>query len=256
MTCSAPRDLLGPFFDGELVGEEHAAMVRHLRTCEVCARGLAGLEHLRGALRTAARVSAPAGLADRVRTDIAAQPASAAPLARHDPPSRLMRWSRQAGALAAAAAVAAFLTWGVMSRLTSERAVAHDVLVAHVRSLAQDSLVQIASSDRHTVKPWFTGRTDFSPNVKDIGGEGFPLIGGRLDFAGDRRVAVVVYKRRQHVINVFSWPAVPQAAAASPGLSAHAEKGYNSLRWTAAGLDHWAISDLNAAELAQFQKLF
>jgi anti-sigma factor RsiW len=114
---------------------------------------------------------------------------------------------------------------------------------------------QVASSDRHTVKPWFAGRLDFSPAVKDLAAEGFELTGGRLDIVGDRRIAALVYKRRQHIINVFMWPASAGLGLESTGAMRASLRGYNVLTWTSDGLTYWAVSDLNAAELGELQKL-
>ena len=127
-----------------------------------------------------------------------------------------------------------------------------EVVAAHVRSLLQERSIQIASSDSHTVKPWFAGRVDFAPAVKDLTAQGFPLSGGRLDVIGDHRVAVLVYMRRQHAINVFMWPATGLEDA---GPKLVVLLGYNVLTWTAGGLGYWAVSDLNAAELKELQKL-
>ncbi|MGE0699643.1 MAG: anti-sigma factor [Hyphomicrobiaceae bacterium] len=255
MRCSEPRELVGAYFDGELTDDERASMAEHLRTCPVCAAALARLRDVRKALSVEADRRAPPSLADRIRADIASEAAKVRP-----EPSRTVapqsRWPRRAASLAAAALAGAALAWGVLTRQATQGSLAHDVVTAHLRSLAQESAVQVASSDRHTVKPWFSGRVGFSPDVKDLGSQGFPLVGGRLDYLGDQRVAVVVYRRRQHVINVFMWPAEADAARPPGGAVARSEKGYNSQRWTAGGLELWAISDLNAAELAQFQKLF
>jgi anti-sigma factor RsiW len=122
----------------------------------------------------------------------------------------------------------------------------HDIVNAHIRSLLQDSPVQVASSDQHTVQPWFAGRTDFAPAVKDLAAEGFPLLGGRLDYVADRRVGVIVYKRRLHVINVFMWPAGP-ANGSDP--QAAVRNGYNLLSWTRNGVSYRAVSDLSSDEL-------
>jgi len=110
----------------------------------------------------------------------------------------------------------------------------------------------VASSDAHTVKPWFAGRIDFSPEVKDLAADGFPLLGGRLDFVGGRRVGAVVYKRRLHTINVFMWPSAGPGDAA-PRLVAR--NGYNLLAWSRGGVDYWAVSDLSAGDLRQLQNL-
>jgi anti-sigma factor RsiW len=127
-----------------------------------------------------------------------------------------------------------------------------DIVSAHARSLLQESPVQVASSQSHTVKPWFNGRIEFAPSVKDLTDRGYPLVGGRVDFVGGQRVAALVYKRRLHVINVFIWPSTGDA---TPGPMPTAVQGYNALAWSAGGLSYWAISDLNARELAELQGL-
>jgi anti-sigma factor RsiW len=125
-----------------------------------------------------------------------------------------------------------------------------DVVTAHVRSLLQESQTQVASSETHTVKPWFAGRLDFAPGVKDLANEGFPLAGARLDYIGERRVAALVYRRRLHVVNVFVWPAADAADSAPREL---VYRGYNLLSWSKGGIAYWAISDLNMGELRQLQ---
>ena len=127
-----------------------------------------------------------------------------------------------------------------------------EILTAHVRSLVQDRPIQIASSDGHTVKPWFNGRIDFAPTVRDLTFAGFPLLGARVEIVDGRRVAALVYKRRDHIINVFMWPT---AEAEVPGARHTNIKGYNALRWNAAGTTYWAVSDLNAGEMGDLQKL-
>ncbi len=127
-----------------------------------------------------------------------------------------------------------------------------EIITAHIRSLLQDGPIQVASSDSHTVKPWFAGRVDFAPEVKDLTAEGFPLMGGRLDYVHGRRVGGLVYKRRLHTINVFMWRA-PGGDDAAP--SATTRNGYNFLTWTKAGVIYWAVSDLDGAELKRLQEL-
>jgi anti-sigma factor RsiW len=160
--------------------------------------------------------------------------------------------TRQAAALLLAVALSALVTWKLTETSTDTALLERDVVGAHVRSLLQDNLTQIASSDRHTVQPWFAGRVDFAPVVKDLNANGFPLVGGRVDLVGHRRVAVAVYKRRQPVINVFMWPA-GDADTMTPRLIV--PKGYNGLTWSTGGITYWAVSDLNAGELGELQKL-
>ena len=154
---------------------------------------------------------------------------------------------RHAAVLAIACLLTAFATWWAATSSDQAALVERDVLAAHVRALLQDSPIQVASSDAHTVKPWFAGRIDFSPEVKDLAADGFPLLGGRLDYVGGRRVGAVVYKRRLHTISVFMWPtAKPDAPA-----QAMTRNGYNLVSWNRHGLTYWAVSDLNAGDLAQ-----
>ena len=159
---------------------------------------------------------------------------------------------RQAAVVAAACVLSALATWWIVGTAGEASRLEQDVLAAHVRSLLQDSPIQVASSDAHTVKPWFAGRVDFSPEVKDLAPEGFPLLGGRLDYVGGRRVGAVVYKRRLHTINVFMWPSSSLGHAAPQLVT---RNGYNLLAWSRGGVAYWAVSDLAAGDLRQLQGL-
>jgi anti-sigma factor RsiW len=126
------------------------------------------------------------------------------------------------------------------------------VLDGHLRSLAPGHLADVASTDQHTVKPWFAGRLDFSPPVVDAAADGFPLVGGRVDVLAGRNVAALVYSRRNHLINVFIRP----LAAGEAGVAASREiRGYHILSWPSGGMQLWAVSDLNARELEQLRGL-
>jgi anti-sigma factor RsiW len=124
------------------------------------------------------------------------------------------------------------------------------VIATHIRSLLPGHLTDVPSSDQHTVKPWFAGRVDFSPPVTDFADRAFPLVGGRVDYVGGRTVAVAVYRRRQHVINLFMWPSSDGRPPA--GTSA---RGYNIVHWSEHDIAFWLVSDLNANELRQFAEL-
>ena len=258
MQCDIARDLVGAYVDGELSGAERQAMAEHIASCPTCAAEADALRRVGEQLRVMGRAAVPVGLSDRIRSQLAQEPITAMPA------TAVKQWNsgalRQMAAVLAACVLSSALTWGAMTSgaltgrgvATATVRIEHDVVAAHIRSLLQDSPIQVASSDSHTVKPWFTGRIDFAPEVRDFASDGFPLIGGRIDYIGDRRVGAVVYKRNLHVVNVFLWP----AAAAEPAIGQrHVAKGYNVLSWSKDGLAYWAISDLNLEDLKKLQSL-
>jgi anti-sigma factor RsiW len=229
MICDEARVYLAAHLDGELDVPGSLEMERHLAECAACRREHAANLGLREAIRAAdLYYEPPPYLARKIRSAVA-------------PPTRLpWRWPAIA-ALAAAAALFAV----VWLRSASEPPIVAELVASHIRSLQADHLVDVPSSDRHTVKPWFQGKLDFAPPVPDIP----ELTGGRLDYISARPVAALVYQRRRHQINVFVWP-----SGATFPLSQHSANGYQLVHWSSAGMTWWAVSDMNAPELIDFAK--
>ena len=203
------------------------ALAAHLLSCQSCI------------MRTHARYyEAPAGLEEKIRGRLRKE--SSAPL-----PWRPLSW--RSAAIAASVLLVASLTWNISmlrSRVNPQQVLAGDVVSAHIRSLAGTHLLDVPSSDHHTVKPWFNGKLDFSPAVKDV--DGFPLLGGRMEYLDGHPAAALIYGRRQHTINLFTWPAGPAAGVEET------RNGYHMESWSSDGMTFWAVSDLNEGELRDF----
>ncbi len=243
MTCDEITELLPAYADSELDLAHALAVEGHLRQCPACAAAVKEQQALRGALADPALYHrAPAGLRERVRAALrpAERPAAAA---------RPFPW--RGLAVAASLAFVAALAWGVLrgpAQPSEEDRLAQQVVASHVRSLLVPGReVDERSSDRHTVKPWFNRRVPFAPPVPDL--KGFELIGGRLDYLDQRKVAALVYKRRGHFINLFVWPAADRSARPPQSLTL---QGHPIIHWSDGDLTYWAVSDLNEAELRQF----
>ena len=204
-------------------------------------------EELASLVKTGARrFAAPADLAPAIRAALARETA-AAPAPRR--PGRWQGWL-QLGAAFACGLLASVLLIRFMPM--DREGLAEEVVSAHVRSLMVAHLEDVASTDQHTVKPWFAGKLDFSPPVSDFAARGFALTGGRLDYLHGHAVAALVYHHQRHAINVFVWPLHGAEPASSLSSS---RDGYNLIAWQGGGMQFWAVSDLNAAELAQFADL-
>ena len=242
MDCREVRDLLPAFDDDELPAIERGAIAQHLQGCPECSDALAELRALRSRIRTSGTFAPPAGLQARVRSAIG--------IAHRDQkPAGWKRYAVMAASHAIVAGLAALLAYAALSRSDARTATTREVVAAHVRSVLADQLVQVASADTHTVRPWFTGRVPFAPDVVDLGASGFPLLGGRLDYVLDRPAAAIVYGRRKHRINVF---VLPEQHAPNAGEFTAVLNGYNVAAWHHGGFAYFATSDLNATELQEF----
>ena len=219
---------------------------------------MADLDRLGRSLRGLGHTAVPASLAsrigralDRADGETLHQDTSGISHAKWAPSMhRLPVW--RAAALVVACLASALLTWWAVDAGNRTRQLERDVITAHIRALMQDQPVQVASSDQHTVKPWFTGRTDFAPEVKDLASVGFPLVGGRMDYIDGKRVGALVYKRRLHMITVFMWRA-DEATEDAPHL--WSRNGFSLLSWSRGGVAYWAVSDVNGEDLRELQSL-
>ncbi|HJU09140.1 MAG TPA: anti-sigma factor [Rhodanobacteraceae bacterium] len=247
MNCTEARALLHAYLDDELDAARSAEIAQHLSACAECMARYRTLEKLQQSLRVPRlRHAAPPALAARIRAHLP-----------DDAPARIQRrmwqWPALSAALAASLLIAvAIAGWqAVQLRAHGTDALVTEAVSDHVRSLLASHLIDVRSSDQHTVKPWFDGRLDFSPQVKDLGAQGFELIGGRLDVLGDERVAALVYKRHLHMINLFQWPA---NGASSEEPKEQSRNGYHAIFWREGGMQFLAVSD--TADLNAFVQDF
>lgn len=256
--CQSTRAALSAYVDGELPPDDAAAIADHLTTCAHCSANYhTVLDTIALTRSQLERFTAPDVLRARIRAAIATtpsehEPASANGAARGN--AQHQNWWARSALIAAgllfAAALGSSTTLLVRQRAESP-SIATQVLSSHLRSLMPNHLTDVASNDQHNVKPWFNGRLDYSPAVPRFDDQGYPLLGGRIDYVAGRPVAVVVYGRRQHLINVFSWP----STGAGEPLTATASNGYTMYRWRSGGIEHWVVSDVNAAELKTFAEM-
>jgi len=247
LICQESRNLIHPYLDGELDLVRSLEIEAHLKDCQTCAQAYNELRSLHSAVSdTAMRFKPPAALRNRVRSAVRNEGGVMNRSLRLS-----WRWIIPAVSLAVLVIVALSLL-ALLSRPSTNDLKAQEIVSSHVRSLMEKHLTDVPSSDQHTVKPWFDGRLDFSPPVKDLASAGFSLVGGRLDYIGNRPVAALVYQHRQHYINVFVWPSTGASDASG---RAFVRQGYNLINWSNSGMNYWAISDLNLAELQQFVQL-
>jgi anti-sigma factor RsiW len=256
MDCTQTRSLLQGYVDKELDLASVIAADEHLQSCMACKKIYDQYSALRSSVRQhTSYYTAPAALADRIRAKIS-RPAAHAPAITVKPRWQWFRfgqWLQLGTAVAATAAV----TWMTALQLNSpsqDEALSEQVIAGYARSVLTSRITDVATSDRHTVKPWLSGKLDFSPPVTDLTTAGFPLAGGRLDYLDNRPVAVLVYRHRQHLINLFIWPySKSDKPAAMRTLS---KRGYNLLHWVDAGMTYWAISDVDPADLKAFAETY
>jgi len=259
MSCVRTRQMLDGWLDGELDAGTSAELSGHAAQCPECSVLKRERETLRATLRAAPRFPAPATLRRAVQAaaEAAVTPAGAPPPLA---PSRSLTWPRspswwQAIALAGASAVCAVLVTLTVLRASSDEggqaALREQVVARHVAALASRRLIEVASSDRHVVKPWLLGKVDFAPQVPDLAAQGFALDGARLDQVEGKAAVALVYRLREHPVHLFVWRSAESRDAA---LALVTVRGFSVATWSAGGLHHAAVSDADAAEVGRFAR--
>lgn len=234
MNCKEIETLIDGYLDNELDLVRSIELERHLHDCASCS-GLHASRKLLARMIASPelRFAPPSDLARRVHSTLARSESSG-----------FSRWWPALVTAAAAVAVIGALWLRPSSTLPIER----EIVDSHIRSLMPNHLTDVVSTDQHTVKPWFAGKLDFSPPVHDFSAEGYPLVGGRLDYIGRHAAAAIVYRHRDHVINVFAWPTTSRDSA----VRSSSEQGYNVIESARGGFEYWIVSDLNPEDLRRF----
>jgi anti-sigma factor RsiW len=253
MNCHECYDYIDAYVDNELDVAATIVVKQHLRDCSKCQQLLEARKAVVALLdNPQVRFEVPDSLFGKIQ--------SVLPVARSDAKQRsgsrfFNPWFTVPLALAATIAVMlglVFLNQGGMFDRSRGNALAQDVISSHLRSLLATHLLDVPSTDQHTVKPWFDGKLKFSPPVRDFADQGFRLIGGRLDYINGREVAALVYQRRLHVVNLFIWPLESGRNTVAENFT---KDGYNVSHWDRDGFEFWAVSDVNAEDLRVFAGL-
>jgi anti-sigma factor RsiW len=252
MSCPHTEPEVGAYLDGELDLASALAFERHLAKCPECAQALAAQQALRESI-------AAASLRHHPSPEVTRRFRQATRAPRAESADRRGSW-RQLQAIAALLLVAV-AGWS-LGRIWPPRAapdladeLTDEVVASHVRSLLAGHPADVISTDQHTVKPWFTGKLDYSPVVVDLKDRGFPLVGGRLDYLDHHPTAALIYRADRHVINLFTWPSAEDRDRAQPNPAAAARQGFHVLHWMRDGMTYWAVSDASEERLRRFAEL-
>jgi anti-sigma factor RsiW len=249
MKCDESEVMLHALIDGELDAGHARDVEAHVAACPGCGEKLAAFHTMHEVMSAAPlKEFAPAHLRSRIEASLTPPASRVVSMRSFFKPTRRSFFGGFAVGSALSAAVAASFVLTVI-RGDQEQAVADEVVSAHIRSLQAGHLMDVATSDQHTVKPWFNGRVDVAPPVIDLTAESFTLLGGRLDYIDSEPVAAVVYQRRKHLINLF---VAQHLGARHARAVAESIQGYNVRHWSQDGLDFWAVSDLAGDELDEF----
>jgi len=269
VNCEEIKNLMDAYLDGELDPITSQKVEQHLRDCPKCEQAYeveTAMAHAIG--KAAPYYKAPLELRERIQVSLretigastsrGAAGGGSLPVRRPEAVGRSVFFDMPWNWLAVAAAIvlAAIVASSFLPRLRqggADQFLATQLIASHVRSLMASHLTDVASSDQHTVKPWLDVKLDFAAPVVDLSGDGFPLIGGRLDYLDNRPVAALVYGRRKHFINLFVWPATSDEAKAPKTIT---REGYQLLHWADSDFNYWAVSDVNINDLQLFKQQF
>jgi anti-sigma factor RsiW len=246
MSCKDVDELLSAYSDRELDLMKSMEVEEHLKECVSCSDKLKTLDVLRNLTNSSSLYySAPSRLRERIRSSIHREEQTQSKPVRSN-----ARWLSYAACIVAAF-LAGLLAANYVPGRSPDNSLTQEIVSSHLRSLLPDRLTDVASTDQHTVKPWFNGKVEFSPVVRDFSSQGFPLIGGRVDYIQMKRIPVLVYAHRKHFINVYSWPSTDSDS----GPQYTNEQGYHVAAWTRQHSNYYAVSDLNISEMQNLVKL-
>ena len=258
MDCKQSQEYMSAYLDGELGPSESAQLSAHLEGCRQCRTMQEELHALRALVgHEATRHRAPEYLRHRIRAAIKTEQQRSA-IGKPTRSGGIKRWPWAwinlglAGLSTAAFALTLNLYW---SQPSAEDQLDQELVASHYRALMPDHLSDVVSTDQHTVKPWFTGKLDYSPPVYDLAQQGYPLLGGRLDYVNHRPVAAMAYGHRKHIINLYVWPIAAEGKAGAVARHTASSQAYQLLRWRQGEMEFSAISDVNGQDLAEFARL-
>ena len=246
MNCQQAKPLIDFYADGELDAAGILELEKHIHDCPACALAWRNAQTLKKSLKQGTLYfTAPAELRRAIKSELRSQ-------VKPRESFWNLKWLTAATTSFATVCLALLLTV-TLNRPSAQQRLTQEIVFSNIRSLMANHVLDVVSTDQHTVKPWFNGKLDFSPPVKDLAAQQFPLVGGRLDYIGGRSVAALVFHHAKHVINLFIWPTAEKDS--KPAASASIQ-GYNVIHWSEAGMTFWAVSDVNEKGLMDFVQDF
>ncbi len=247
MDCGEIQSILDGYFDGELELTKSIEVGEHLKSCGDCSVIFNNYKILHNAFRDKSfYYNAPTKLKNKIIPALKKKTSKSIYGI-----NQVFNWRNASFALTILLIISVILIL-TQKNISSTENLTYQVLNSHLRSLASNNLTDVLSSDKHTVKPWFNGKINFSPPVNDLSSKGFPLIGGRIDYLNNKPAAVLVYHYNKHIINLYI--SLNEKNNSNEEISSHS--GYNIIHWVRGGMDYWAISDVNIEELKIFNQEF